>query len=389
MPPIFSSQMAHTQKVHSMQIKTFLLPIMMATTVSMVACSSGDKDEKEMETQQAEAMPAKVEASMEMDAKDDMKSMEVEEKPKMEKAATSTDTPEYQLSYFIGYNVSSSIIASNPFTLDIDQTKQGILDGAQSKDSAVSQEQLQVADATIRARIEAKQAAEAADAESGETTEPMEETQESKLAATHLSYYIGYNLSSSVVASGSFDFDAQASISGLMDGNNGTESKVTPEQLEAADAQLRKRFEAKQQEAQKLAMEQAEAAKEDGIAYLKENSMKEGVITTDSGLQYSIITQGSTDGASPTPTDSVEVHYHGTLTDGTVFDSSVDRGQSISFPLNGVITGWTEGLQLMKVGDKFRFYIPSDLAYGARATGSIPAHSTLIFDVELLGINTQ
>ncbi len=89
----------------------------------------------------------------------------------------------------------------------------------------------------------------------------------------------------------------------------------------------------------------------------------------------------------PLATDEVEVHYHGTMIDGTVFDSSVDRGEPISFPLNGVIPGWTEGLQLMKVGDKFRFFIPSELAYGAAGAGSIPPYSTLIFDVELLGIN--
>ena len=114
----------------------------------------------------------------------------------------------------------------------------------------------------------------------------------------------------------------------------------------------------------------------------QKNEMK----TTPSGLKYQVLKQG-TGTVSPKATDTVNVHYHGTLLDGTVFDSSVERGQPISFPLNGVIPGWTEGLQLMKVGDKFKFEIPPDLAYGANSPSpKIPANSTLVFEVELLGI---
>jgi len=108
------------------------------------------------------------------------------------------------------------------------------------------------------------------------------------------------------------------------------------------------------------------------------------LITTDSGLQYEIIKMGT--GEKPLATDKVEVHYHGTLEDGTVFDSSVDRGETITFPLNRVIRGWTEGLQLMPVGSKFKFTIPPELGYGARPIGSIPPNSTLIFEVELFNI---
>jgi len=112
------------------------------------------------------------------------------------------------------------------------------------------------------------------------------------------------------------------------------------------------------------------------------NEMK----TTPSGLKYTVLKQG-TGTVSPKATDTVKVHYHGTLLDGTVFDSSVERGEPISFPLNGVIPGWTEGLQLMKVGDKFKFTIPPDLAYGPNSPSpKIPPNSTLVFDVELLGI---
>ena len=123
-----------------------------------------------------------------------------------------------------------------------------------------------------------------------------------------------------------------------------------------------------------------------GIDYLASNKLEDGVKTTASGLQYKVLTTG-TGTTHPTQSDKVKVHYHGTLTDGTVFDSSVARGQPISFGLNQVIKGWTEGLQLMVVGEKTRLFIPSDLGYGNRASGSIPAGSTLIFDVELLGIN--
>jgi peptidylprolyl isomerase len=123
-----------------------------------------------------------------------------------------------------------------------------------------------------------------------------------------------------------------------------------------------------------------------GADFLSENMTKEDVVTTESGLQYKVLTKGTGE-AHPSASDRVKVHYHGTLTDGTVFDSSVARGQPIDFGLNQVIKGWTEGVQLMVVGEKTRFFIPSELGYGNRAAGSIPAGSVLIFDVELLGIN--
>ncbi|WP_160063344.1 FKBP-type peptidyl-prolyl cis-trans isomerase [Psychromonas sp. L1A2] len=123
-----------------------------------------------------------------------------------------------------------------------------------------------------------------------------------------------------------------------------------------------------------------------GDVFLAENATKEGVKTTDSGMQYVVLEKG--EGTEhPTATSNVQVHYHGTLIDGTVFDSSVARGKPISFGLNQVIPGWTEGVQLMVEGDKFRFYIPSKLAYGNRNAGKITAGSLLIFEVELLKIN--
>jgi len=123
-----------------------------------------------------------------------------------------------------------------------------------------------------------------------------------------------------------------------------------------------------------------------GADFMSQNMTKEGVVTTESGLQYQVLSKGSGE-VHPGASDKVKVHYHGTLIDGSVFDSSVERGQPIEFGLNQVIKGWTEGLQLMVVGDKTRLFIPSELGYGNRSAGSIPAGSVLIFDVELLAIN--
>ena len=121
-----------------------------------------------------------------------------------------------------------------------------------------------------------------------------------------------------------------------------------------------------------------------GETFLAENAKKEGVVTTASGLQYEVVVAGK--GAMPVATDKVKVHYHGTLIDGTVFDSSVERGEPAEFGVNQVIKGWVEGLQLMPVGSKYKFYIPQDLAYGAQAQGKIVPFSTLVFDVELIAI---
>lgn len=136
-------------------------------------------------------------------------------------------------------------------------------------------------------------------------------------------------------------------------------------------------------------MNNQKAAKENielGNAFLAKNKLNEAVTTTASGLQYQVLTAG--DGTvHPKASDTVTVHYHGTLIDGTVFDSSVERGEPIGFQLNRVIKGWTEGVQLMVVGEKARFFIPSELAYGNRSAGKIAGGSTLIFDVELISID--
>lgn len=175
--------------------------------------------------------------------------------------------------------------------------------------------------------------------------------------------------------------DKEQIIAGISDALR-DELKLNDEEvvatLQAYDKKLSEVAQAKQAEA-------AAKAKEESAKYLAENAKKEGVTTTESGLQYQVLTAGK-GGDKPQAADTVTVHYEGRLTDGTVFDSSVSRGQPATFPLNRVIPGWTEGVQLMEVGSKYQFTIPSELAYGEQGAGNIPPHSALVFDVELISI---
>jgi FKBP-type peptidyl-prolyl cis-trans isomerase FkpA len=194
-----------------------------------------------------------------------------------------------------------------------------------------------------------------------------------------LNYFLGLNWGYSV-GEAPWDVDADLLASGLLQVLKDT-SSFDPMSAETIFRELSMSL--SEAEAQKAQVESMQTM-EEGIAFLEENGRREGVTTTASGLQYEVITLG--DGPMPTETSTVSVFYEGTLIDGTIFDSSYDSGDTISFPLNGVIPGWTEGLQLMPVGSTYKFYIPSNLAYGERATGPIPGNSTLIFKVELLEV---
>ncbi|RLU00693.1 FKBP-type peptidyl-prolyl cis-trans isomerase [Ketobacter sp.] len=196
------------------------------------------------------------------------------------------------------------------------------------------------------------------------------------------SYAIGLKFGEGMGRDLKDELDVKAFYQGFDDGFSGNESKMTQEEMVAAMNALQARKMQEQQAAQSKALEENKVA---GDTFLEENKKRDGVIVTESGLQYEVITKG--DGETPDANDKVNVHYHGTLPDGTVFDSSVERGEPISFPVNGVIKGWTEALQLMKVGDKWKLFIPSDLAYGARGAGpKIGPNQVLVFDVELLGV---
>ena len=195
------------------------------------------------------------------------------------------------------------------------------------------------------------------------------------------SYLIGRNIGGSIKADG-LELNVDNLVAGLKEAIAGEDSKISDEDAQAVMMAFQKSMQEKQEAAA------AEAAKENaaaGTKFLEENKKREGVVTTESGLQYEIMTKG--EGAKPKATDTVSVHYHGTLLDGTVFDSSVDRGQPAEFPVNQVIKGWVEALQLMPVGSKWKLFIPSDLAYGDRgAGGAIGPGAMLTFEVELLDI---
>lgn len=192
------------------------------------------------------------------------------------------------------------------------------------------------------------------------------------------SYGIGLQMGEQLASNPFEGLEISAVAAGLADAFAGAESKVSREDLQAAFQVISERMQA-------AAAEQAKVLGAAGKAYLAENAAKEGVTVTESGLHYEVITLG--EGEKPTAESTVSVHYHGTLIDGTVFDSSVQRGQPAEFPVGGVIAGWTEALQLMPVGSKYKLTIPAELAYGERGAGAaIGPHATLVFEVELLAI---
>lgn len=206
---------------------------------------------------------------------------------------------------------------------------------------------------------------------------------ELKTELDSVSYAVGMSVAGSIKTSFKDDFDQDLFYQGFMNATDSTNMLIEQAKVQQV---LQAYFQKKQKAEQAKLLEEGKKNKEEGDAFLAENKAKEGVMTTDSGLQYMVMKEGN--GEKPGPTSKVKVHYHGTLIDGTVFDSSVDRGEPSSFGVNQVIKGWTEGLQLMNIGSKYKFFIPSDLAYGAnpRPGGVIKPNSALIFEVELLEI---
>jgi FKBP-type peptidyl-prolyl cis-trans isomerase FkpA len=196
-----------------------------------------------------------------------------------------------------------------------------------------------------------------------------------------LSYGIAFGLGQRVSADG-VPLDVEAFVGGLRDGLEGKEPKMTQEEMAAEMQAYQEKAQAEQMAAQESAGLANQLASE---KFMAENATTEGLVITESGLQYQVVEAG--DGPVPTAEDTVEVHYRGTLVDGTEFDSSYSRGQTVSFGVGQVIPGWTEALQLMPVGSKWKLFIPSDLAYGAGGAGGvIGPNSALIFDVELVSI---
>jgi FKBP-type peptidyl-prolyl cis-trans isomerase len=212
--------------------------------------------------------------------------------------------------------------------------------------------------------------------------QPKVEKKELKLETDEQKVSYGIGLMEGKRFKQDFTVDVEAFTAGLKSSISGEKPLMTEEEIKTTIQAFGQKLMAKREAEQKVAADKNKAASE---AFLAENAKKDGVKTTASGLQYKVITEGK--GAKPKADDTVEVNYKGTLIDGTEFDSSYKRGQPVTFPVNGVIPGWTEALQLMPVGSKFELYIPSDLAYGPGGTGGvIGANQALVFEVELLDI---
>ena len=195
-------------------------------------------------------------------------------------------------------------------------------------------------------------------------------------ALQRASYGIGYQTGMNFAQQG-VDLDLDEVIQGIRDGIAGADLRYPPEELQEAMGALQAMVQAKREEA-------ASTNASDAESYLAEKAAKEGVVALASGLLYEVLVEG--DGPVPQSTDRVRVHYTGTLSDGLVFDSSVERGEPVVFPVTGVIPGWVEALQLMPVGSKWMLYVPAPLAYGDAGQGPIPPNAALTFEVELLGI---
>lgn len=206
------------------------------------------------------------------------------------------------------------------------------------------------------------------------------------ILANHLdsiSYIIGHDIGNNLKTN-EIVVNPDVFFAAIRNGIAGNDSLINQEKTSELMMKFQQEMMAKREQ---KSTQQATFEKAKGLAFLDENKKQAGVTELPSGLQYKVLTEGT--GENPTAEDVVEVHYTGKLLDGTVFDSSVERGQTVKFPLNGVIPGWTEGLQLMKPGAKYILYIPASLAYGDRGTGPIPGGSTLIFEVELISIEKK
>jgi len=193
-----------------------------------------------------------------------------------------------------------------------------------------------------------------------------------------VSYLIGRQVGDQLKTNQFPDFDIDGVAKGIKDTFAEAEMPLSEEQIEGAYKVIQEQMQVIQEKA-------AVEGQKEGADFLAENAKKDGIITLESGLQYEVMVEGK--GDKPSKESTVRTHYHGTFIDGKVFDSSVDRGQPAEFPVGGVIAGWTEALQLMAEGSKWRLFIPSDLAYGPQGSqGAIPPHSALVFEVELLNI---
>lgn len=275
-----------------------------------------------------------------------------------------------KVSYIIGHNIGSSI-AKDDLGLDADALVAALKNGLANQPSKISPEETRGAMMAFQQHMMAKQAPKGANPGAPAAAAP-------KVDLKKVSSVIGHNIGSGISGDG-IDADANSMSAGLRAGLSKQASQITEGDSKAVMEVFQKEMQARQ------AAKAKEAGKV-GEAFLTANKAKKGVTVTKSGLQYEVIKSGT--GKTPTKSDRVTTHYTGTLIDGTKFDSSVDRGEPATFGVTQVIGGWTEALQLMKEGDKWKLFIPYNLAYGERGSPpKIPPYSTLIFEIELIKVN--
>lgn len=277
-----------------------------------------------------------------------------------------------KVSYMVGMDVAGSVRSAGP-DLDLAAFRRAVENAFEGGQPLISEAEAQTLGPALVQRIAVRSGKPVPGMAPG--AEPPEVSKE------QVGYLVGGDVGRSL-APIKDEIDMEPFLEGVRVVLDGGEPRLT-----AADAQaLRASFSARvQSQVQAKAAEEGRRNATEGAAFLAKNGAGQGVVTTPSGLQYRVLRQGA--GPRPLPTSKVRVHYHGTLLDGTVFDSSYERGRPAEFGLDGVIAGWTEGVGLMPVGGKYRFWIPASLAYGEKGSpGSIPPNATLVFDVELLQV---
>jgi FKBP-type peptidyl-prolyl cis-trans isomerase FkpA len=287
---------------------------------------------------------------------------------------TMLSTEREKVSYAIGMDVGNSLKPVGP-DLDVAALEQAMRHIFAGKQPSMTQDEARATDQALRARIAARDGAPAPGAAPGTQPPAVDKTKVGTLIG---SYMVGPSL-----APIKDELELPVFLQGLRTALEGGKPALADEEMRTVLTAFGQRM---QQKMQAQAAEAGEKNRAEGAAFLAKNKETKGVFTTPSGLQYMVLRQGA--GERPKPTDRVRVNYHGTLLDGTVFDSSYDRGEPAEFALNQVIPGWTEGVAMMPVGAKYRFWIPGDLAYGAKGTpgGPIGPNATLVFDVELMTI---
>ncbi|MFC0679263.1 FKBP-type peptidyl-prolyl cis-trans isomerase N-terminal domain-containing protein [Lysobacter korlensis] len=291
---------------------------------------------------------------------------------KQEKTMLTTDRE--KVSYAIGMDVGNSLKPVGP-DLDVAALEQAVRSIFAGNKPTMTQQEAQATDQALRARIAAREGTPVPGAAPGSQPPAVDKAKVGTLVG---SYMVGPSL-----APIKDEVEMSVFLQGLRTALEGGKPMLAEEEARTVLTAFGQRM---QQQMQQQAAEAGERNRTEGAAFLAKNKETKGVFTTPSGLQYMVLREGN--GERPKPTDRVRVNYHGTLLDGTVFDSSYERGEPAEFGLNQVIPGWTEGVAMMPVGAKYRFWIPGDLAYGAKGTpgGPIGPNATLMFDVELMSI---